>query len=462
MFEKSIYINRRKALKNKINSGIGLFLGNNESPMNYTDNTYRFRQDSTFWYFFGINLPSLAAVIDFESGEEIIFGDDIDIEDIIWMGNHPSMSELASQVGISKTKPLANLSTFLTSCIAAGRFIHYLPPYRADHKLYLEHVLGIHSEEQKKYSSLGFIKAIIDLRSVKSHEEITAIEEACAIGYEMHVTAMKMAVNGKTEQNIVSAIEAIPSKYGGALSFPIILSQNGQILHNHDHSLKLQPGRLLIVDAGAENAMGYASDFTRTLSVGGKYSTKQREIYQVVLAANNAATAMAKPGITYQQVHLHCAKVIASGLKDLGLMTGNVDEAVAAGAHAFFFPHGLGHMMGLDVHDMENLGQMYVGYDEVTRPIDQFGTAYLRMGRRLEPGFVITNEPGIYFIPELYEKWKKEGRHTGFINYDKVKEYLDFGGIRLEDDILITEGGARVLGTRVPIEMDEIEALASK
>jgi Xaa-Pro aminopeptidase len=297
------------------------------------------------------------------------------------------------------------------------------------------------------------------LRSIKDAGEIAEIEKACAVGYQMHVTAMKMAQPGEWEQRIAGTIEGIAMSGGGSIAFPIILSQNGETLHNHNHSQLLEKGRLLITDAGAESALHYASDFTRTTPVGGKFTTKQREIYDIVLAANNTATSLIKSGVTYLSVHLEVAKVIASGLKSLGLMKGDVDEAVKNGAHAMFFPHGLGHMMGLDVHDMEDLGQIYVGFDEEIKPVKQFGTGYLRLGRRLQPGFVITNEPGIYFIPALIDKWQAEKINADFINFDKVNEYRGFGGIRIEDDILVTETGGRILGERVPVTAGEIEKL---
>jgi len=457
MFQKDVYVRRRVELKKLVNKGIALFLGNTESPMNYTDNTYHFRQDSSFLYFFGIEHPALAAIIDFESGDEVVFGNDVDMEDIIWMGVQPLLKDTALKVGIEKTAPFNNVIDVVNKAISQGRQVHFLPPYRGETKITLGDMLGISPSKVNNYRSLELVKAVIKLRSIKDALEIAEIENACAIGFEMHVTAMKMAVAGESEQRIAGLVEAIPLKYGGHYSFPVILTQNGQTLHNHNHGGILKEGNLMLVDCGAESHLRYASDFTRTVPVNGKFTQKQKEIYQIVLDTNNAATAAAKPGITYQQVHLQAAKVIAQGLKDLGLMKGDVDAAVKAGAHALFFPHGLGHMMGLDVHDMENLGQIYVGYDDVTRPIDQFGTAYLRLGRKLEKGFVITNEPGIYFIPALIDKWKSEKINIDFINFDKVNEYRDFGGIRLEDDLLITEKGCRLLGERVPITFNEIE-----
>ncbi len=457
MFNRETYISRRQKLKQKISDGIILLLGNVDSPMNYADNTYYFRQDSSFLYFFGLDFQNLAAVIDVESDEEIIFGDDASISDIIWMGPQIALIEKAEKVGIANTKPYKDLQSIVEKAISSGRKIHFLPPFRAENKLLLNELLGLSVSKLKAYSSVELIKAIVSLRSVKEIQEIAEITKACAVGYQMHVTAMKMAKVGVWEQSIAGTIEGIANAGGGMVSFPVILSQNGETLHNHDHSGSLQNGRLLLVDAGAEVGSHYASDFTRTMPVGGKFTQKQREIYEIVLAANNRARELTKPGSTYLSVHLAAAEVIASGLKSLGLMKGDVKEAVAAGAHALFMPHGLGHMLGIDVHDMEDLGQIYVGYDDEIRPVNQFGTAYLRMGRKLQPGFVITNEPGIYFIPALIEKWKAEKINTDFINFDRLDSYLDFGGIRLEDDILVTESGCEIIGDRIPITPDEVE-----
>lgn len=459
MFEKNTYIKRRKALKNSKLSGIALILGNVDSPMNYLANTFHFRQDSSFLYFFGLDFPGLAGIIDFDSGEEIIFGDDVDMEDIIWMGPQVSLQENAAKAGIDKTAPYKKLFNFAGDAIKKGRKIHFLPPYRAENKMILEKLLGISVQRIQDFASVELIKAIVNLRSVKEPVEIEEIRKACAIGYEMHVTAMKMAKPGVWEQKIAGTLEGIANSNGGMVSFPIILSQNGETLHNHDHSKYLKTGKLMLTDAGAETSLHYASDFTRTVPVGGKFTTKQREIYDIVLAANNKAKELTQPGTTYLSVHLAAAEVIVSGLIELGLMKGDVKEAVRNGAHAMFFPHGLGHMLGLDVHDMEDLGQIFVGYDDEIRPVDQFGTAYLRLGRKLEPGFVITNEPGIYFIPALIDKWKNEKINTSFINFEKVNEYRDFGGIRLEDDIWVTENGSEILGQRVPVVPEEVEKM---
>lgn len=460
MFETSVYKNRRARLKEKVKSGLVLILGNGEAPANYTDNTYKFRQDSSFLYFFGLNQPSFAGVIDIDSGDEYIFGNDVDMDDIIWMGPQPSVKDMAARVGVSKTAPFARLADCMKTAISQGRRIHFLPPYRFRNMLLLEELLGIRPALVKNYASLELIKAVVDLRSVKEPCEIEEITKACNIGYEMHTAAMRNCKPGVKEQYIAGLIEGIAASYGSMVSFPVILSQNGETLHNHDHSQILQEGRMMLTDAGAEEVSHYCSDFTRTVPVGGKFLTRQKEVYNIVLAANNKAIEIAKPGVTYQYVHLEVCKVLAQGLKDLGLMKGDVNEAVAAGAHALFMPHGLGHMMGLDVHDMEDLGQIYVGYDDETRPIDQFGTSSLRMGRRLQEGFVITDEPGCYFIPALIDQWRAQGMHKEFLNYDKIETFKDFGGIRLEDDILIIPGGSRFLGDkRTPITVEEVEEI---
>jgi len=457
MFSSKTYIARRQQLKAKIADGIILLPGNVDSPMNYTDNTFYFRQDSSFLYFFGLDFQNLAGVIDVESGEDTIFGNDVSMEDIIWMGPQIALKEKAEKVGVQRVEPYKNLQIVIEKAILSGRKVHFLPPYRAENKLLLYELMGISVSKLKAYASLPLIKAIISLRSVKEDQEIVEIRKACAVGYQMHVTAMKMAKAGVLEQTIAGTIEGIANAGGGMVSFPVILSQNGETLHNHDHSKTLQNGRLLLVDAGAEVRSHYASDYTRTFPVSGKFTQKQREIYEIVLAANNRARELTKPGTTYLSVHMAAMEVIASGLKALGLMKGDVNDAVKNGAPALFMPHGLGHMLGLDVHDMEDLGQIYVGYDDEIRPVDQFGTAYLRMGRKLQPGFVITDEPGIYFIPALIEKWKAEKINTNFICFDRLEEYYDFGGIRLEDDILVTETGCEILGERIPIDPNEIE-----
>lgn len=459
MFNADVYIERRNKLRKSLNSGIIVILGNGESPMNYKSNTYKFRQDSNFLYFFGLDHPGYAGVIDIEEGTDCLYGDDVEIDDIIWMGPQPSMIEQAASVGVKSVHPFKEIYSKVTASIRRGRKVHFLPPYRAENVLLLESLIGVRSEQLPNYVSKDLIKAVVNLRSVKEKVEIEEIERACEIGYHMHVTAMKMCKPGVMEHDIAGFIEGIALGANGMVSFPIILSQNAQTLHNHDHSQKLTKGRVMLTDAGAETAMHYASDFTRTIPVDGKFTQKQKDIYNIVLAANNKAIELAKPGITYLSVHLEAARIIAQGLTDLGLMKGDVDAAVKSGAHALFFPHGLGHMMGLDVHDMEDLGENYVGYDDEIQRSTQFGTAALRMGRKLKQGFVVTVEPGIYFIPALIEKWKSEKINHSFINFDKVSEYLDFGGVRLEDDIVITDNGCRILGKkRTPITVEEVEA----
>ncbi len=460
MFSKEVYIKRRNALRGKIKNGIAVFLGNNESAMNYASNTYHFRQDSSFLYFFGLDFPGIAGMVDFDENCDYLFGNDVDIEDIIWMGPQVSFKENALKVGIEKAFRFEELYKKVAKAIQQGRKVHFLPPYRGENKMSLSDLLGIMPCKIKTYVSEELIKAVVDLRSVKDEEEIKDLEIAAASGYAMHTTAMKMAQPGIIEQEIAGRIEGIAISKGTGVSFPVILSQNGETLHNHKHNNILQKGKLMLTDAGAESANHYASDFTRTVPVGGVFTQKQKEIYQIVLNALNGAIELIKPGIPYRNIHLEAAKIITTGLKELGLMKGNIDDAVKNGAHAMFFPHGLGHMMGLDVHDMEDLGEDYVGYDKEIVRSDQFGTAYLRLGRKLEKGFVITTEPGIYFIPALIDKWKNEGINHDFINFDKInKEYRDFGGIRLEDDILLTETSWRHVGKRIPVSIAEVEEL---
>ena len=463
MFDSLIYKNRRQALRQKMSSGLVLLLGNNEAPANYPDNTYKFRQDSSFLYFFGQNNPGYAGIIDIDNGEDYFFGNDVDMDDIIWMGPQPTIKELAAQVGVEKSFPFNQLKVVLTQAIAQQRKIHFIPPYRHDHMILLEDLIGIRASLTCDYASKELIKAIVDLRSVKEACEIEEIDKACNIGYEMHTAAMRLCKPGVSEHYISGVLDGIAASYGSQNSFATILTQNGQTLHNHDHSHILQAGRLMLTDAGAESVSNYCSDHTRTIPVGGKFTSRQRDIYSIVLACHDRALELAKPGVTYMSVHLEVCKVLAQSMKDLGLMKGNVDDAVAAGAHALFLPHGLGHMMGLDVHDMENLGQTNVGYDDEIRPSSQFGLASLRMGRRLQEGFVITDEPGCYFIPALIDKWRAEKINTDFFNFDVVETFKDFGGIRLEDDILITPEGSRFTGEKhIPITIEEVEKIMNE
>ena len=457
MFDKSIYTKRRDELRKKMDGGILLFPGNNECSMNYKANTYHFRQDSSFLYYFGLDHPGFNAICDVDEGNDIVYADDLTISDIIWMGDQPSVAERASRAGISKTYPSARLKEDISRWIKNGRKIHILPPYRDSHLLFLSNLLDVNISDVNNFISETFIKAVVSMREVKDEHEICQIEQAADTAYKMHTTVMKMAQPGTWEREIAGIIEGIALAHGGPVSFPVILSMDGQILHNHYHGNLLKHRRLLVTDAGCESQMHYASDITRTVPVGGRFSQKQKEIYEIVLTANTKAIEAVKPGIKNRELHLQATRIITDGLKQLGLMTGDTEEAIAAGAHALFFPHGLGHMLGLDVHDMENLGEKYVGYDESDGRSEQFGMAYLRFAKMLKSGFVFTIEPGIYFIPALIDMWKKERKHKDFINYSKIESYIDFGGIRIEDDILVTDQGHRILGKPIPKSISDIE-----
>ncbi len=462
MFSKDTYQRRRTQLKTKVKDGILLFLGNNEAPMNYPSNTYRFRQDSHFLYFFGLQIDHLAAIIDIDEDKEILFGDDYTIDDIVWMGNQPSIRSLADRCGVKETRPFAALSDYLKKAQQSGRHIHFLPPYRDDNKICLHQMLGIPFEQLKASASVEMIKAVVSLRECKTAEEIEEMDKICNVGVDMHLSAMRGAKAGRLERELAGMAEGITLSGGAGVSFPVILSQNGETLHNHHHEQYLENGRMLLVDAGAEAMSGYASDYTRTFPVSGKFTQKQREIYEIVLQANLETFDLAKPGVRYFDVHLNAYTVIARGLTALGLMKGNPEDAAKAGATALFMPHGLGHMLGLDVHDMEDLGEDYVGYDAETKRHPVFGLGSLRCGKTLKPGFIVTDEPGIYFVPQLIDIWEKEGKFTEYINYTKVKEYVGFGGIRIEDDVLITENGCRLLGKPLPKKVDELEAIIGK
>jgi len=450
LFSSHLYQVRRNKLSSSFSSGSALFLSNNESPANYPANTYHYRQDSNFLYFFGLSLPNLAGIIDFEQKKSILFGDDFTIDDIIWMGDQPKLLNLANLIAVDEVRPLAELPAYLKN-----KPIHFTPPYRAENKIELAHLLEKNLDELTP--SISLIKSIISLREIKSHEEVIQMEEANEIGVKMHSTVMKYIKPGITERELFGMAEGIALGMGNGTSFPIILSQNGQTLHNHDHSLILEKGRLLVMDAGAENVMNYCSDHTRTLPVSGKFSLLQKEIYEIVYQANMAAIGNCKPYIQNIENHKIAVTALTQGLQEIGLMKGNIEESVALGAHALFMPHGLGHQVGLDVHDMEDMGENYVGYDETIQRSNIFGWRSLRMAKKLCPGHVITIEPGIYFIPHLIDIWKKEKKFEAFINYDKIENYRNFGGIRIEDSVLITETGHRVLGTHLPKSVIEIE-----
>ncbi len=461
MFKAEVYINRRDSLRRSMSDGIVLIPGNVDSPMNYPANPFHFRQDSDFLYFFGTDLQGLAGVMDIDNGEDYIFGNDIDMDDIIWMGPQRTISEQALEAGIRNTMPMDKLADFIDKARSAGRKIHFLPPYRGENKMILGSLLRENPCQMKSGASGELIKVVVALRSYKEACEVEEIEKAISIAYDMHTTAMKMCKPGVKEQEIFGAIEGIALAKGNGPSFPIILSINGQTLHNHIHNNILSEGRMMVTDAGAETNMHYASDITRTTPVGGKFDSRQKEIYEIVLEANMKAIDKAGPGISNRDLHLEACKVLASGLKDLGIMKGDVEEAVAKGAHALFMPHGLGHMMGLDVHDMEGLGEDHVGYNDEVKRSDQFGLAFLRFGLPFKTGHVFTIEPGCYFIPELIETWKSEKMHTDFIDYNMAVKYLDFGGVRIEDDVLITEKGHKLLGKPIPKSVKDIEDLCS-
>ena len=460
MFSKDTYISRRAMLKKLVGDGIIVLFGNNEAPANYPANAYApMRQDSSFLYYFGQHRDGLVGVIDIDNDTEILFGDDIDVEDIVWMGYTPSVADLAAEVGITKSAPMKDLSTYLSTHTSK---IHYLPPYRFDTKIQIMDLLGIHPSQQKEKASLTLIQAVVKMRSTKESQEIEAIERACDVGYAMHTTAQLLIKPGITERFIGGQVDGIARSLAQGVSFATIFTQHGEIMHGNPSDARLEAGRLALCDAGCE-LDDYCSDNTRTMPVTGKFTQRQLEIYKIVEECHDYVLDVAKPGVKYADVHFAVCRRMTERLKELGLMKGDTDEAVAAGAHAMFLPHGLGHMMGMDVHDMEGLGQIYVGFDEETRPnLEQFGTNCLRMGRKLEEGFVVTDEPGIYFIPALIDDWKASGHCQEFLNFDKLETYKDFGGIRIEDDILITKDGCRFLGSkRIPYHPEELEAFMS-
>ncbi len=464
LFSKQTYIDRRNILRQRVESGLIVLFGNNESPVNYPSNGYKFRQDSTFLYYFGLQRDGLVGVIDADSGDEWLIGDDIDIEDIVWFGSVDSVADMAAQTGCIKSAPMSRLESLFRDAQDRGRQIHFLPPYRHDLMIQLMDLTGIHPRDQRASASLKLIQAVVDQRIVKSAEEVAEIERACAIGYEMHTTAMRLCRPGVTEQEIAGRISGIASSKGCIVSFPSILSMHGEIMHGYPSPRPLEAGRLMLCDCGAETNENYCSDNTRTTPISGRFDSRQRDIYQAVVDAHDHVYDIARPGLKWWDAHFAAARVITERLQDLGLMKGNVDDSLAAGAHAMFFPHGLGHAMGMDVHDMEGLGQIYVGFDDEVRPnLDQFGTNALRFGRRLKEGYVMTDEPGIYFIPALIDEWRAKGHCAEFLNFDRIETYKDFGGIRLEDDLLITEDGCRYLGEKlIPYHVDELEAFLAE
>ncbi len=465
MFSKDVYIRRRRTLLTKMKeagqSGLILFVGNAEAPAQYKDNCYKWRQDSSWLYFMGLDEPLMAAILDIDSGCETLFADDVEIDDIIWMGPQPSVRSKADAVGIAHTAPYGALGQAIALARKSARKIHFLPPSRYYNTLKLMELLGC--QQTGKEASEALVKAVISMRLIKEDIEIEAIDAACALGYEMHSVARDSIAIGLVEQEIVGKMEGVALAKGWGVSFPTILTQHGETLHNHGHAAVIEPGKLMVIDAGVESNEHYASDFTRTYPTSGKFTAKQREIYQIVYDCNELAFSLTRPGITYREVHLATARKMLEGLQALGIVKGDLDEMVAEGIAGLFQPHGLGHNMGLDVHDMEDLGENLVGYDPDQTRATQLGLRSLRMARRLVPGHVITDEPGIYFIPALIEKFKKEGLGKDFVNYAKLEGYYDFGGIRIEDDVLVTADGARRLGPRrLPASPDEVEAAMAR
>ena len=460
MFDKATYVSRRAKLKELVKSGIIILFGNNESPCNFPANGYYpFRQDSTFLYSFGLQRDGLVGVIDIDNDIETLVGNDIDIEDIVWYGSVNSMHDMAESVGVKNTAPMKSLKIICNDAMRQKRRIHFLPPYRHDIKIQIFDLLGIHPVQQKESASMALINAVVKMRSTKEQQEIEELERASVIGYKMHTTAMRLTKPGVTEKFIGGQVDGVANSYGAMVSFPTIFSQHGEIMHGNPSMAELESGRLVLCDCGAETINNYCSDNTRTYPVNGKFTQRQLEIYSIVEACHDYVLEVAKPGVKYMDVHFAVCRLMTERLKELGLMKGDTDEAVAAGAHAMFLPHGLGHMMGMDVHDMESLDQINVGFDTETRPrLDQFGTNCLRMGRRLEEGFVVTDEPGIYFIPALIDDWKASGHCAEYLNFDKLETYKDFGGIRIEDDVLITKDGCRFLGEdRIPYHPKDVE-----
>jgi len=456
MFAKETYTKRREELKKSLGSGLILLLGNNESPMNFLDNTFHFRQDSSFLYYFGLNIPNLAGVLDCDSGEDWLFGDDLTVEDFVWMGPQPTIAQQALKVGISKIDSLDQLRHKLDIAKKSNRTVHYLPPYRPENKIKIFEWLGVLPSNQKDVYSCELIKGIVNQRNYKTEEEIIEITKAVNTSVDMHTLAMRMAKPDVSEAKIAAAVQEVAVATGGHLSFPVISTINGEVLHNHNHDNTLKNGNLFLLDAGAETTMGYSGDLSSTIPVNGKFSSKQKDIYNICLESHNSAIEMLRPGILFKEVHFQASRIIVEGLKGLGVMKGNTEDAIINGAHALFFPCGVGHMMGLDVHDMEDLGEVYVGYDGEPKSA-QFGLKSLRLGRKLEPGFVFTIEPGIYFIPQLIEQWKSSNHNSEFIDFEKLEDYKSFGGLRNEEDFLITEKGYQLLGKPKPKTISDVE-----
>ena len=449
MFDQSVYADRRAGLARGVGSGAILLLGNQESPRNYAAAAYPFRQDSSFLYCFGIERPGLAALIDVDEERETLFGDDPTVEQIVWTGRVPNLASEAQAVGVSEVLPAAALADRVAAIRRTGRVLHYLPPYRSENALRLSPWLGAAPATVAAGASPTLIRAVAAQRIVKGQEEVAEIERAVAASVAMHLAATARARPGVTEKQIACAILVTALEHGCELAYSTIATIHGEILHVQPTDTPLASGSLLLVDAGAESARHYAADLSSTVPVGGRFTDRQRDVAAIVLRAYDAAAGMLAPGVHFRDVHLRASLLLAQGLRDLGIVRGDPADAVARGAHALFFPCGTGHLLGLDVHDMEDLGEEHVGYVGEPRS-RQFGLAALRLCRPLEPGFTLTVEPGLYFIPELIDRWHAEGRLRDAISYDRLEAWRDFGGYRFEEDPLVTANGARRLGPALP------------
>lgn len=461
--KKETYIRRRAQLKRDMQSGLLLFLGNDEVGMNYADNTYRFRQDSTMLYFFGLDYAGLAAVIDVDEDREIVFGNELTIDDIVWTGTQPSLRDKCEPVGISDVLPMNELKSYIDKAHAKGQLVHFLPPYRGDHRVWLWELLGIEPAAQSGLASVPFIKAIVKQRNYKDEEEIRLIEESVDLSTEMHLAAYRTVRPGIHESEVAAAVEEVACRHGNALAFPTIATVQGQVLHNHGFIHDLKEGDIFLLDAGAETKTHYAGDLSSSMPVGERFTERQAEVYNIHLRSFYAAVDKLQLGVPFREAHIAAATEIARGMKELGLMKGDPAEAAECGAYALFFPCGLGHMVGLDVHNMENLGEQYVGYADGQVKSKQFGFKSLRLARPLEKGFVFTVEPGIYFIPELMDKWQAEHQFEDFICYNKLAPWRDFTGLRNELNYVMTDTGARLLGTiKKPMTIEEVYAAKEK
>lgn len=461
MFSKETYTARRKKLATAVSGGLILLPGNEESPMNYADNTYHFRQDSTFLYYFGTDQASLAGIIDVDSGESMLFGDDYGIDMIVWTGVVPSIATLGEKVGVTNIKPFSALQGVVSKALSDNRPVHFLNPYRSDILNRLADLLQTNHHSIAGKASLELTRAVIAQREVKSAEEIKELDRAVDISVEMHLAGMRYARPGMRESEVAAKVAEVALAANGNPSFPIIATINGQTLHNHYHGNIIKSGDLFLLDAGAETENRYAGDLSSTFPVDPTFTPLQRDIYQLSLDAHMAAVSMLKPGTAFKEVHLTACRTIFEGLKAYGLTRGDTEEAVEAGAHALFFPCGTGHMMGLDVHDMENLGEQWVGYDGVPKST-QFGLKSLRLGKELKPGYVLTIEPGIYFIPDLIDFWKSKNHLTSFLNYTEIEKFRNFSGMRNEEDFLITGDGFRRLGKALPLTIEGVETVRSQ